>query len=59
MKKCSKRKSKYSSMTRHQLEEAAYDVLSLSMEYGGEDADIWKEIETTPTDQLIAFLEDE
>lgn len=47
-------------MNRCQLEEAVFDVLSLSMEYGGnEEADIWKEIQTTPTDFLIDFLENQ
>ena len=45
---------------RYLLEEAAFDILSLSMEYGDdENADIWAEIETTPTDLLIAFLKEE
>ncbi len=50
---------KNSSMDRCRLEEAVFDMLSLSMEYNGEEADIWAEIEATPTDLLVAFLENQ
>lgn len=44
---------------RYQLEEAVFDILSQNMENCGKEAEIWEEIENTPTDLLIKFLKDQ
>ncbi len=51
--------NKYASMSRRQLEEAAHDRLVASMEYNGEEKEVWEQISNEPTDCLIAFLEEE
>lgn len=51
--------SKYVSMSRHQLEEAAHDRLVTSMEYNGEEDEVWAEVHSASMKDLIAFLEEE
>ena len=44
---------------RYQLENAVFDILSMDMENCVREAEIWEEIERTPTDLLVKFLEDQ
>ncbi len=52
-------KSKYTSMSRRQLEEAAHDRLVASMEYNGDEDEVWAQVRSTSSKTLISFLEEE
>ena len=45
-------------MTREELEKKAFDILSLSMEYNGEDEEIWKETKATDSKTLLNFIKE-
>lgn len=47
-------------MTRQEIEQKAYDILTGSMEYiGTDDFYIWQEIKKTDTETLKRFIEEE
>lgn len=61
MKQCSNDLTvrKNASMSRRQLEEAVHDRLVASMEYNGDEKEVWAQIHSEPTESLVTFLEEE
>lgn len=61
MKQCSNDLTvrKNASMSRRQLEEAVHDRLVASMEYNGDEKEVWAQIYREPTESLVTFLEEE